>query len=69
MSRWRWMLGSTILMAAAVAFNVLVSNKASTIILLPMIVLSAFQAGRMRTEHERCQGIPTFMGRRRPEGL
>jgi hypothetical protein len=69
MSRWRWMLGSTVFMTGVVAFNVLVGNKPSSIILLPMIVLTAFQAGRVRTEHERCQGSTTFMGKRRPQGL
>lgn len=69
MSRWRWMVGSTVFLTAVVALDVLAGNKPSSIILLPMLVFTAFQAGRVRTEHERCQGSTTFMGKRRPEGL
>ena len=69
MSRWKLQLGVGVLLAAVVAMNMLLGNAWSGLVLLPMVLISTFQAGRMHAEYERALGKPTFMGKARPPGV
>lgn len=69
MGRWRWQLGAAIFVVATIPFNVAVGNRWLGLFLLPMVLVSAFQAGRMYAEYERAIGKRTFGGRARPPGI
>jgi hypothetical protein len=69
MSRWRLQLGTSIFLGAVEVFNIFVGNPLSSAMLVPLLLLTAFQAGAIRTEYERCLGKGTFMGRERPTCL
>lgn len=67
--RWRLQLGLAIFAALTIPFNLALGNRWFAVALLPTVLLSAFQAGRMYAEHERLIGKRTFGGRPRPPGL
>jgi hypothetical protein len=67
--RWRIQLGIAIFAALTIPFNLAVGNTWFSMALLPTVLISAFQAGRMCAEHERLIGKRTFGGRLRPPGV
>ncbi len=69
MGRWKLQLGVAIFVAATIPFNVAVGNRWFGMFQLPLVLISAFQAGRMCAEHERSIGKRTFGGRPRPPGF
>lgn len=70
--RWKFLLGVAAFECALVELQIaLLSGGAvfTTLGLLPSVVLFAFQAGMLRSEHARATGTETALGRHRPSGV
>ncbi len=70
MGRWRWgVAGSLVNLGLVIVFLTRSSNWMLTVVLLSSGLFGAFQAGAMKTEHDRITGTGKVLGKRRPPGL
>ena len=69
MSRWKLLMGAGLFTAVAAVFNIFVGNRWVAVCLLPSVLTTTFQAGRMLNEYERSLGKRTFGRLVRPPGI
>ena len=69
MARWPWILAIALLEVAVGAVLVFTDRSFGVPSLTVLAVILAFQAGQMKTEHDRLRGRDVIGGRRRPPGI